>query len=345
MTIRLVQVGMGNWGRNWATNVIQRSKDVALVACVDLDAELLVQAQQLLSMPAERCFQTLKSALAAVEVDAVLITASLPAHVPTALEALDAGKHVLLEKPFAPTLVEAQQVVEMAANRNRVLMISQNYRFFPAVQVVTALVREGKLGSIGTVTIDFRRYNNSSEAKGHRYHQIWQPLLVDMAVHHFDLMRAVLGQEPSQISCQAWNPPWSKFVDPAAAAATITFDGGAVVSYRGSWVSPGPKTCWSGEWHMECSGGEIVWTSRDETAADRVTIRPLGKRARSVTLPALAVTDRRGSLEAFVQAVETDQEPESSGRDNLHSLALMYAAVESASSRVPVSLKVGRGVS
>ena len=59
MVIRLVQVGMGSWGRSWATNVIQRSEDVALVACVDLDAELLVQAQQLLNIPAERCFQTL----------------------------------------------------------------------------------------------------------------------------------------------------------------------------------------------------------------------------------------------------------------------------------------------
>ena len=175
MVIRLVQVGMGSWGRNWAVNVIRRSEDVALVGCVELDAELLVQAQQLLNMPAERCFQTLPSALTAIEADAVLITASLPAHVPIALEALDAGKHVLLEKPFAPTLVEAQQVVEMAANRNRVLMISQNYRFFPAVQTVTELIREEKLGSIGSVTIDFRRYKNSSEASDHRYHQVWQP--------------------------------------------------------------------------------------------------------------------------------------------------------------------------
>ena len=345
MTIRLVQVGMGGWGRNWATNVIQQSEDVELVACVDMDAGMLVRAQQLLDLSPERYFPTLESALAVVEADAVLITASLPAHVPIALEALKAGKHVLLEKPFAPTIAEAQQVVKTAAQCNRMLMISQNYRFFPAVRAVKALVREGELGSIGTVSIDFRRYKNSVLPQDQGYYQVWQPLLVDMAIHHFDLMRVVLGQEPSQISCQAWNPSWSKFVDPAAAAATITFDGGAVVSYRGSWVSPGPKTCWSGEWHMECSGGEIVWTSRDETAADRVTIRPLGKRARSVTLPALAVTDRRGSLEAFVQAVETGQEPESSGRDNLHSLALMYAAVESVTSHVPVPLKVGKEIS
>lgn len=345
MALRLVQVGMGGWGRNWATHVIERSEDVELAACVDLDAEMLVQAQQLLSMSPACCFQTLESALASVEADAVLITGSLPAHVPVALEALNAGKHVLLEKPFAPTIAQAQQVVETAANRNRVLMISQNYRFFPAVRAVTALVREGKLGSIGSVSIDFRRYKNSSEAKDYRYYQIWQPLLADMAIHHFDLMRAVLGQEPSQITCQTWNPPWSKFVDPASAAATITFDGGAVVNYRGSWVSPGPRTSWSGEWHIECSGGEIVWTSRDDTAPDHVSVRPLGKRVRQVQLPEVPLTDRRGSLKAFVQAVWTGQEPECSGRDNLHTIELMLAAVESAASRLPVSIAVRKPVS
>ena len=336
--IRLVQVGMGGWGRNWAAKVIQRNEDVALVACVDLDAELLVQTQQLLSIPQERCFQSLSSALAAIEADAVLITASLPAHVPIALEALQAGKNVLLEKPFAPTLIQAHQAVEMAAKRNRVLMISQNYRFFPAVQTVTALIREGKLGSVGSVTIDFRRYKNSSETKDRRYQQVWQPLLVDMAIHHFDLMRLVLGQEPSHISCQAWNPPWSEYIDPAAAAATITFDRGAVVNYRGSWVSPAPRTSWSGEWHIECDRGEIVWTSRDDVAPDHVSIRPLGKRPRSMQLPEVTLTDRQGSLKAFVRALDTGQEPECSGRDNLNTLALALAAVESATSGLPVSL-------
>src|SRR5437868_407284 len=199
MTIRLVQVGMGGWGRNWATNVIQQSEDVELVACVDMDEGMLVRAQQLLDLSPERYFPTLESALASVEADAVLITASLPAHVRLALEALNAGKHVLLEKPFAPTVAEAQQVVETAAQRERVLMISQNYRFFPAVQAVRALLREGRLGSIGSVTLDFRRYRNAAPPEGHRHYQLRQPLLTDMAVHHFDLMRVVLGQEPCQV--------------------------------------------------------------------------------------------------------------------------------------------------
>src|SRR5260370_7417638 len=96
-------------------------------------------------------------------------------------------------------------------------MISQNYRFFPAVRAVAALVREGTLGSIGTVRIYFRRYKNAAVPEGQPYYQVWQPLLVDMAIHHFDLMPIVLGQEPTQITCHAWHPPPTHSVHPPPA--------------------------------------------------------------------------------------------------------------------------------
>src|SRR5260370_12326612 len=131
MAIRLVQVGMGSWGENWGTHVIQQSGDVELVACVDLDAGMLEQARQLLNLPAERCFLTLGSALASVEADAVLITANLPAHVPVALESLNGGKHVLLEMPFAPTVVDTQQLVQPPAQRTPLLIIIPIIRSFP----------------------------------------------------------------------------------------------------------------------------------------------------------------------------------------------------------------------
>jgi predicted dehydrogenase len=269
---------------------------------------------------------------------AALVTTTLPTHASIALAALAAGKHVLLEKPFATTLAEGRRVVEAAEQHRRILMISQNYRFFPAARTAAALVREGTFGPVGAVSIDFRRYANAAAREGHRHYTLHQPLLADMAIHHFDLMRMVLGQQPRQLICQAWNPPWSNFVEPASAAATITFDGGIVVSYRGSWVSPAPQTAWDGLWRMECAGGEIQWTGRggQGVAADRVTVRPLGKPARRVELPAMPQTDRAGSLAAFAQAIRTGQEPECSGRDNLGSIALMYTAIESATSGLPL---------
>ena len=145
MTLRMIQVGLGGWGRNWAKTVVIQNKKVELVAGVDAVPEVLAIAQKELTI--ERYFSSLDEALATVDADAVLITASLEGHVPTALTALAAGKHVLLEKPFAPTLEEAQGVVAKAAQQKRILMISQNYRYYPAVKAVQKLIQEGKLGS------------------------------------------------------------------------------------------------------------------------------------------------------------------------------------------------------
>lgn len=336
MAVRVVQVGMGNWGMGWGA-IVRRADDVELVACMDTNPAMLALAQRELGVPTERCFTTIEAAFEAVESDAVLITAALPAHVPAALAALDANKHVLLEKPFAATLAEAQRVVEAAARNGRILMISQNYRFYPAARTVAALVRAGTLGEVGAVSIDFRRNDNSAPRAGYRHYTFQQPMLVDMAIHHFDLLRMILGREPDQITCSAWNPSWSNYDEAAAALATISFAGGTMVSYRGSWVSPAPQTPWTGIWRIECAGGEILWAGRGRGVTDeRVTVRPLGKPARRVELPTLPQTDRAGSLAAFVQAVQTGQEPETSGRANLGSVALMNAAVESATAGLPV---------
>ncbi len=338
--IRIIQVGMGGWGQSWAATVLGPAANATLAACVDADPAALSAARKRLEIPVEACFTDLSRALETVPAEAVLVTASLPGHVPAALAALEAGKHVLLEKPFAPTLVEAQSVVDAAAAAGRVLMISQNYRFFPAVVEVTRLVREEALGPVAAVSLDFRRYSNTAAVEGHRHYHIAQPLLIDMAIHHFDLMRTVLGQEATGITCHASNPPWSNFVEPAAAFATITFDGGTVVSYRGSWVSPGVQTAWAGEWHMECARGEIAWTSLDGSGVggDTVTLRPLGKRSRRVKLPELPFVDRAGSLDAFVAAIRDGHEPPSSGRDNLGTVALMSAAVEASNANLRLAV-------
>jgi predicted dehydrogenase len=343
--LRIIQAGLGGWGRNWYQHILRPSQDVTVAAWVDADAAGLEAARQALGLPADRCFTALTDALDAVPADAVLITAALPGHVPLALAALAAGKHVLVEKPFAPTLAEARQVVAAAASAGRVLMVSQNYRFFPAPRTAAALVRGGDLGELGAVAVDFQRFANRAPRAGHRHYALPHPLLMDMAIHHFDLLRMVVGREPVSVTCHAWNPPWSNFEHPAAASATIVFGGGLVASYRGSWVSPGAETPWAGVWRMELAGGEVTWTSRGggarEAGADRVTVRPLGKAARRVALPEPQVLDRAGSLAAFAQSIRDDREPESSGRDNLGSVALMHAMIESAASGLTVPVPRG----
>jgi predicted dehydrogenase len=319
LVVRLVHVGIGGWGQDWATNVLPNVTAIDVVAWVDGDPGALEAARRTFGVPANRCFADLAAALAAVEADAVLVTVPLRGHIPVTLAALEAGKHVLVEKPFAPTLDEARRAVELAAARQRVLMVSQNYRFFPAPHAVARLIRDGELGAVGTITADFRKHAVGNGQRT-RHHQMDDPLLVDMAIHHFDLMRMILGQEPRTIACQTWNPPGSPFVNDAAGAAVITFDGGAVAAWRGNWVSSGPPTTWGGAWSVEGERGEIRWTSRGEGGGvqeDWVELHPLGKPARRLKLTPIEPYGRAGVLTAFARAITlalTSVEAASSGR-------------------------------
>jgi predicted dehydrogenase len=340
VALTLIHIGVGGWGLDWEKNVLPKVDTIERVAAVDADATILKALQTEVGIAPELCFGSLKDALAKVEADAVLVTVPLRWHIPVAIEALELGLHALVEKPFAPTIEEARQAIAVADKTGKTLAVSQNYRFFAAPRKVAEIVKSGELGAVGQANIDFRRHVTAS-AGGHRHFTLSDPLLVDMAIHHFDLMRLVLNQNPVNISCRTWNPSWSPFTDDAAGAAEVEFDGGAHVSWRGSWVSPGPTTNWAGEWKVEFEKGEVIWTARGDggdQSLDSVLIRPDGGKEQKLTLAPLPQYGRRGSLAAFAKAIADGVEPENSAKNNLLSLATAYGAVESAKIKQTVSL-------
>src|SRR5712664_2540728 len=208
---------MGLHGRNWARLVVCEVDELELVAYVDKDPYALDALRQEAGVPAELCFESLKEAIEATRPQAMLNTTALPAHVAVTKAALEAGLHVLVEKPFAPTLALAQELVEAAAVRGLVLMVSQNYRFFPAPRTIASMVHESALGKLFEVSIDFRRWSPVGPNGRGRHHLEEQPLLVDMSIHHFDLLRLILSREPQRIYCEAWNPEWTAFGGPSVA--------------------------------------------------------------------------------------------------------------------------------
>jgi len=336
VALRVIQVGLGGWGRDWAVNVIPKVSSIECVALVDADPTCLAKACDRLAFPKEATFTSLSSALQIVEADAVLVTATVAAHAPLATEALRAGKHVLVEKPFARSVAEACAVVDLANELGRTLMVSQNYRFYPAARLAARLVAEEYVGAVGRVRVDFRKWANDGRPGG-RHYTLFHPLLYDMAIHHFDLMRMVLGQDAVRVYAQACDPAWSKFAEPASAVLTLSFERGTVVSYRGSWVSSGEPTTWSGAWHIECENGEIYWTGRDggagETSGDVVTVRHRRdgsiERLDLASMMRLDYVGRAGALAEFARAIAEGEEPECSGRRNLGSLAISEAAARS----------------
>ena len=339
--MRMIQVGLGPWGFDWARKVVPSVEGVTVVGRVDSDPGVRSQAARKLGEPEAIYHASLEDALAGDPAEAVLVTVPLSAHAAVVRAALMAGKHVLVEKPFTETVSEALALAELAESRSRVLMVSQNYRHFPAPLAAAEIVADRRFGALRRVAVDF--HHNAAKL-GYRYYHLAQPLLSDMSIHHFDLMRMVLGTEPETVSCRTWNIDGSRFVGPPAAEATVQFDGGAVVEYSGSWVSDDPPTTWAGAWRMEFDDAEVWWTSRGSEgkrfARDRLVVRGDGVDATANDLKAPPHLDRAGCLAAFRQAVETGQLPRyfSDGRDNANSLAIVEAAVISAETGQPAEI-------
>jgi predicted dehydrogenase len=333
-TMKLIHVGVGNWGLDWEKHALPHVPEVDRVAIVDGAEPILERARKELGLPESMCFRSLDAALAASDAELVLITAPMEAHVPLAIEAMEAGRNVLVEKPFGASLAEARRAVEVAERTGRTLMVSQNYRFYPAPRTAARLVAEGELGAPGNVSVAFRRWANDAAATGaHRHYTFHHPLLFDMAIHHYDLMRMVLGQEAVEVYAKNTSPSWSHFTEEAAATLVVTFANGQTVTYSGSWVSPGEPTNWAGAWRMEFAEGELGWTSRagyeEGASGDSVCFRRLDGSVTNVPMVSLPLLGRAMGLRQLVEHIEAGTEPESSGRSNLGTVAIMEAAARS----------------
>jgi predicted dehydrogenase len=332
--LRLVQLGLGGWGRNWVEEVTRAVPGVAPVAWVEPDAAGRERAVAELDLPRRRVFGSLLEALAAVPVDAAVAVVPLAAHAEVVREALEAGLHVLVEKPFAANMAEAGALVGLARERGRVLMVNQNYRWFPAPRLGRRLLRERAIGDLVACYLDFHHLFGPD----YRYFFLDEPLLGDMAIHHFDGLRFVLDDEPVEVAAWSWSEPGSPFRGRPAAVATVRFAKGTVASYRGSWLSRGPATPFGGHWRLDGTEGTVEFTFRgafrEREKLDRLVLhRPGGGPAPApASLPDMPLMDRKGALADFAAWIRSGVPPEgaSTAEDNLRSLALMFAAIRSA---------------
>src|SRR5690606_35636821 len=331
---KAIQIGLGHWGFSWTRDVIPKVPTVEMVGYVDSNPDALKNAQAELGIEETLCFTSLEAVVQGREAQLAICTLRTEAHYPVVKACLELGLSVVVEKPFASTIAQAKELVALAKERGRVLMVSQNYRHQPAPALAAEMIGAQRFGPVNLVSIDFRRH---APTQGYRHWDMPDPLLADMSIHLFDLMRMVLGDEPKRVSCRTWNSPASPFGHHPIGVATLEFEKGTIVSYRGSWMSSGPVTPWSGDWVMDCSEGEIIWSSRDhfmgKSGPDRLWLRPLDGAPEAQDLPVLDHTDRLGTLATIAKVIETGTVPArfSSGEDNLHSLALVQATILSAS--------------
>lgn len=308
-------------GRQWL-RTIAAGPDVELVGLVDLDLDTARAALDAVGIREGVALGTSVSAVAAeTDADAVVNVTVPLAHLPVNVEALAAGLPVLCEKPAAPSVVDAYRQAAAASVHGQLLMISQSRRYFAALDAARA-----QLPSIGRVSSVSTQFFKEAHFPGFR-EEMAHPLLIDMAIHQFDVARAVIGSEPVSVFCDEHNPAWSWFGGAADAHAVFEFAGGARYVFTGSWVAVGEETSWNGEWRINGSGGTISWDGADEVRVVRAGAREAPER---IAVPTGVAEEIAGSLQEFVAALRSGQTPENTAASNVHSLAMVFSAVRSA---------------
>ena len=277
----------------------------------------------------------------AVESDAVLVITPPSTHHAIVSEALRAGKHVLVEKPLAMSLQEADELIALASEAGRTLMVSQNYRYRPPLRAVQQFVAGGQLGDLISVNAEFRRHTQTLFGEGNFRYQMEHPLVLDMSIHHFDMLRAITGKNVISVDARSWKAPGTWYRHDPAATALMELEGGVPFTYQGDWAPLQSRldTSWNADWTIRGELGTLVWIGDLENAfAGRVIFESNEGDRSELELPRLDAIDREGSLLAFWAAVVTKTEPETSAIDNINSLAIVLAAIRSIERREAVTI-------
>jgi predicted dehydrogenase len=334
VTARVLQVGVGGFGATWLRTL---AGEVQVGALVDLDPAALEDAAALTGVDLDRCFTDLDAALSTAPADMALVVVPPEAHRDVATRCLEAGLPVLMEKPLAGTPQDCEALVAAAERTGRELAVSQQYRYRPVMETARQVLASGRLGAIGQVRVEFRLHH---DFRGTFRESMEHPLLLDMAVHHFDLIRFVCGLEPRSVAARTWNPPWSQFAGDACAACVFELETGARVLYDGCWHPRSQSTDWNCRWLVDCEGG-VLTLDRDrvriaEGADPHAPLEPGA--GRDVPLVALPHGDQKALLLDFIAAVREGRQAATTAADNVRSLAMVFAAVEAAGSGREVAI-------
>ena len=305
-------IGCGFWGKNHAR--IYNDLDTAeLVAVSDLNEQ---SACSLGERYGADHYGNVGALLKRNDVEMVSICTPTVTHADIALAAMEAGKHVLVEKPMTSTVAEAESLIAAAEKAGVKLTVGFVERFNPGVIEALRLVREGKIGDIIL-------------ARAHRVSRY--PLRIsdvgvvkDLAIHDADIVRQLFGEEPETVYATAGNLVHS-FED--YANIVLRFPGNRSAFIETNWLTPHKIR------RLILTGSEGLITV--EFITQEVTVEDDEGRYQPYLEPREPLTLE---LESFVEAILEDKPPAVSGEDGLKALRICEAALESARIGKPVRL-------
>ena len=321
-------VGAGYWGPNLIRNFVACPTANLVVVC-DRDTERLQQV--IAPYPGIEGMSQFEDLLARDDIDAVCIATPVRTHAPLALAALEAGKHVLVEKPMADSVVDANRMVKAAEEAGRVLMVDHTFIYSPPVIKMKEIVESGVLGDI--YFIDSVRINLGLFQ--HDVNVIW-----DLAPHDLSILDFLIGKLPKSVSAFGkCHTDQAREIEDVA-YVNLDFGNGFMASFHVNWLSPVKLR------HFMIGGSNKSIVYDDLEVAEKVKVYErgitiarepdprretmIGYRTGDVWSPHLPQREPlQNMVRHFVECIETGKAPNTDGQSGLRVVQILEAAQRS----------------
>lgn len=323
--VRVAQVGYGYWGPNLARNFYQMP-GAELAYVVDRDESVLAKAVQV--MPGVQGRTELAPLLADPAVDAIAIATPARSHYPLAKAALEAGKHLFVEKPLALELAHAQELAALAAERGLVLMVGHVFEYNAAVRYIKQAMQQGDLGEIYYL---YSRRVNLGRVQSD-INALWS-----IAPHDISIALYLLGQMPEAVSCHGAACLNGTVED--VIFLTLHFPGDLLCHVHASWLDPSKQR------EMTIVGSKKMIVYDDVASEGKIRIYDKGAYRKGdpiygeyqfkvhsgdILMPRLDMREPlREELEDFVGAILEGRQPLADGWSGVRVVSVLSAGQQS----------------
>lgn len=335
--IKILQIGCGSISAAWLSAMTARD-DIKICGMVDLSRETAMQRAEQFDLDCP-VYTNIEKAITELEPDAAVDNILPAGRTELAEICMSNGLHVMSEKPLADDMKNAGKIIALSDEYDRQYSVMQNRRYNTGMFSFRNTIQKGVIGDIGYIGAEFFRDPHFGGFRD----SMDSPLLLDMAIHTFDQARFLLGADPVSVICKEYNPGWSWYKGKASAVCIFTFDNGTVFNYTASWCAPGMKTSWDSSWRASGSLGTCIWDgigmpAAETTAPDSASRHPADK---SVEIEKVQCdpSGHAGCIDEMIDSLKNGKRSATDCRDNIRSLAMVFAAIKSSDEKREVYIE------
>lgn len=319
----MLKIGLIGYGEIGEAHriAIEQTKAAELVAI----AEPNEQRRNAAAKSGVRTYESYEELLNDGAVDAVVVATPDHLHTEPCIAAAEAKKHILVEKPIATSVADAERILQAANSSGVKLMVGHTLRFFPEYQHAKQAVQEQELGKV--ISLFARRTNiaaQQSRLQGRC------GVLLFLGVHDFDVLRWICDAEPRRIYCESATSIETPYAVESETFTTIQFDNGAIGCVHAGWWLPDNHPA-GFEFKLDVTGDKGILNLDFSN-------HQLTKYTVASNMHMLFTDAMTNEIRSFAACIASDTDSPVSGNDGIVALKMALAAEQSFSESVPIDL-------